>query len=83
MKRTLVAFALIFGIAAAPAAFAQQFKINEEQARKFAADRGIVRITEIERDDGKWKIEGRDAQGREIEIDIHGQTGEVVKFERD
>jgi uncharacterized membrane protein YkoI len=83
MKRTLVALALVFGIAAAPAAFAQQFKINEEQARKFAADRGIVRITEIERDDGKWKIEGRDAQGREIEIDIHGQTGEVVKFERD
>jgi uncharacterized membrane protein YkoI len=83
MKRTLVALALVFGIAAAPAAFAQQFKINEEQARKIAADRGIVRITEIERDDGKWKIEGRDAQGREIEIDIHGQTGEVVKFERD
>lgn len=83
MKRGLIALALILGTAAGSAAWAQQFKVTEEQARKIAADRGIVRITEIERDDGKWEIEGRDAQGREIEIDIHGQTGEVVKFERD
>lgn len=83
MKRALLALALGFGIAAAPAAFAQQFKVSEQQARQIAADRGIVKIEEIERDDGKWEIEGRDKDGREIEIDIHGQTGEVVKFERD
>ena len=81
MTRTLLALAVIFGMATpAPA---QQFKVTEQQARQIAAERGIVKITEIERDDGKWEIEGRDAQGREIEIDIHGQTGEVVKFEHD
>ena len=81
MTRTLLALALVFGMAAP--ALAQQFKVTEQQARQIAAERGIVKITEIERDDGKWEIEGRDAQGREIEIDIHGQTGEVVKFEHD
>ena len=81
MTRTLLALALVFGMAAP--ALAQQFKVTEQQARQIAAERGIVKITEIERDDGKWEIEGRDAQGREIEIDIHGQTGKVVKFERD
>jgi uncharacterized membrane protein YkoI len=78
-----LAFALAFGIAAVPAAFAQEFKISEQQARQIAAERGIVKIEEIERDDGKWEIEGRDKDGREIEIEIHGQTGEVVKYERD
>ena len=81
MTRTLLALALVFGMAATPT-LAQQFKVSEQQARQIAAGRGIVKITEIERDDGKWEIEGRDAQGREIEIDIHGQTGKVVKFER-
>jgi uncharacterized membrane protein YkoI len=81
MKRSLLALAT--GIAATPAALAQSFKVSEQQARQIAAQRGIVNITEIERDDGKWEIEGRDKEGREIEIEIHGQTGEVVKFERD
>ena len=81
MTRTLLALALVFGMAAP--ALAQQFKVTEQQARQIAAERGIVKITEIERDDGKWEIEGRDAQGREIEIDTDGQTGKVVKFERD
>jgi uncharacterized membrane protein YkoI len=83
MHRTLLALGLVFGMAAAPAAFAQQFKIGEQQARQIAAERGVVKIHEIEQDDGKWEIEGREKDGREIEIDIHGQTGEVVKFERD
>ncbi|MCC6947059.1 MAG: PepSY domain-containing protein [Bradyrhizobiaceae bacterium] len=82
MKPALLALALATGLAAAPA-LAQQFKVSEQQARQIAADRGIVTITEIEQDDGKWEIEGRDKDGRKIEIDVHGQTGEVVKYERD
>lgn len=82
MKRVLLVAALTVGIIAGPA-WAQQFKISEEQARKIAADRGIAQITEIERDDGNWEIEGRDSAGKKIELDVHGQTGEIVKFERD
>jgi uncharacterized membrane protein YkoI len=82
VKRIIAALAIVFAIAAAPAV-AQQFKVTEEQARQIAAERGIVKITEIERDDGEWEIEGRDKSGRKIEIDINGQTGEVVKYEVD
>jgi len=82
MKRALLALVLAAGLATVPA-LAQQYKIGEQQARQIAADRGVVQITEIEQDDGKWEIEGRDKDGRKIEIDVHGQTGEVVKFERD
>lgn len=82
MKRALLAMTLAAGLAASPA-LAQQFKVSEQQARQIASDRGVVKITEIEQDDGKWEIEGRDKDGRKVEIDIHGQSGEVVKFERD
>lgn len=36
---------------------------------------GVVRVLEVERDDGRMEIEGLDAQGREIDIlmDIGGQ----------
>jgi len=82
MKSALLALALATGLAASPA-LAQEFKVSEQQARQIASDRGVVKFSEIERDDGKWEIEGRDKDGRKIEIDIHGQSGEVVKFERD
>ena len=82
MKRTLLALALAAGLAASPA-LGQQFKVSEQQARQIATDRGVVKFTEVEQDDGKWEIEGRDKDGRKIEIDIHGQSGEVTKFERD
>lgn len=82
MKRALLAMTLATGLAASPA-LAQPFKVSEQQARQIASDRGVVKITEIEQDDGKWEIEGRDKDGRKVEIDIHGQSGEVVKFERD
>ncbi len=82
MKSALLALALATGLTASPA-LAQQFKVSEQQARQIASDRGVVKFTEIEQDDGKWEIEGRDKDGRKIEIDIHGQSGEVTKFEHD
>jgi uncharacterized membrane protein YkoI len=82
MARVVLALALAGVITASPV-LAQRYKVSEQEARKIAADRGVTEIREIEQDDGKWEIEGRDRDGREIEIDIHGQTGEVLKFERD
>ncbi|HEX5778711.1 MAG TPA: PepSY domain-containing protein [Xanthobacteraceae bacterium] len=82
MKSALLALALATGLTASPA-LAQQFKVSEQQARQIASDRGVVKFTEIEQDDGKWEIEGRDKDGRKIEIDIHGQSGEVTEFEHD
>lgn len=57
--------------------------ISMDEARRIAAENGVVRIEEISLDDGKWEIEGRDAAGAEIEIDLRATDGTVIKMERD
>lgn len=42
----------------------------------------MVRVTEIERDDGGWEIEGRDHRGRELQVTID-RRGRVVNVDRD
>lgn len=73
----------LFGLASlaylAPAAA----DISIEQAIAIAREHGMQVIREVELDDGKWEIEGRDAEGREIEIDIDARTGEVLEVELD
>ncbi|KPF65980.1 hypothetical protein IP69_16030 [Bosea sp. AAP35] len=60
-----------------------QTAISMDDARRIANDNGVVRIEEIELDDGKWEIEGRDAAGAEIEIDLRATDGMIIKMERD
>jgi uncharacterized membrane protein YkoI len=88
IKPHLVAIACALALSAnaaiaqnAPAAPSMQ--VTAEQARAIAANNGIVRITEIELDDGKWEIEGRDQSDREIEIDIDARTGAILKKKSD
>lgn len=57
--------------------------ISMDDARRIAKEHGVVRIEEIELDDGKWEIEGRDSAGAEIEIDLRAHDGAVIKMERD
>jgi hypothetical protein len=57
--------------------------ISMDEARRIANENGMVRIEEIELDDGKWEIEGRDSTGAEIEIDLRASDGTVIKMERD
>ena len=82
----LLALALFFGIADAPAS-AQTTGvavavISIERARDIATRYGIARIEEIELDDGLWEVEGRDIEGRHREMKIDARTGTVVKIER-
>lgn len=56
--------------------------VTAEQALEIARKHGLVHLKEIERDDGKWEVEGTDAEGREIEIEVDLRTGEVVDIER-
>jgi len=77
---TLIAAAAVTTMVAGPA-WAQ--KISMEQAKKLAADNGMTTVTEAEYDDGKWELEGRDASNRKLEIDLDGNTGAIVKMERD
>jgi len=74
-------FSLAF--AATPATAARYVDI--EDVRAMAFDRGIVRLEEIElrRKRGIWKVEGEDAYGHEIEMEIDARTGQIIKMERD
>lgn len=50
--------------------------------QRLTAD-GYTRIEEIERDDGKYEVEARDSQGRQVELDIDAQTGRILEVEHD
>ncbi|MFN3614707.1 MAG: PepSY domain-containing protein, partial [Rubrimonas sp.] len=79
--RIPAAAALLTLALAAPAA-AQT--ISAEEAIAIAREAGMVEVRDVELDDGReWEIEGRDAQGRKIEVDIDARTGAVIKVERD
>lgn len=67
-----------FSTGAAPAS-----GISREDAISIARDRGMSRVRQVERDDGKWELEGCTADRREIEVDIRRSTGDIVKFEID
>ncbi len=56
--------------------------VTREQAVRIAQGYGMVRVTEVERDDGGWEVEGRDHRGRKLEVKID-RRGRVVKVERD
>jgi uncharacterized membrane protein YkoI len=57
--------------------------ISRDEAVHIARAEGMTRIKEVERDDGKWELEGCTRNGREIEIDIHGRTGEILELDVD
>ena len=57
--------------------------VDIEVVRAIAFDHGFVRLKEIELDDGVWEVEGKDANGREIEMKVDARTGRIIKMERD
>ena len=57
--------------------------VSIEQATKMARERGLVLIREIELDDGKWEVEGRNPSGERRELHIDASTGKVLRDERD
>ncbi len=65
-----------------PPAMQQQPTVSVEQAIRIANQQGLVSVEKIERDENEWEIEGRDAQGREIEVEIDATTGQVINIDR-
>jgi uncharacterized membrane protein YkoI len=45
---------------------------------------GVVSVREVDLEkNDEWKVEGRDAEGREIEVELSAHDGKVRKVERD
>lgn len=72
---TLGSFGLVFAAAAAE-------RLDIEDVRAMAFDKGIATIKEIELDDGIWEVEGRDDSGHKIEMKVDARSGEIVKLRR-
>jgi uncharacterized membrane protein YkoI len=71
---------LAISFLAVPAA-AQLVSIDDVRAMAF--DKGIVKLEEVELDDGIWEVEGTDASGHEIEMKVDAGSGAIVKLKRD
>ncbi len=56
--------------------------ISMQQALFVANRIGVVGVNEIQFDDGRWEIEGRDPAGRTINVNVDGRTGEVLNVDR-
>ena len=78
--RTIPAFLTLSFALIGPAA-AQPVTIDDVRAMAF--DKGIVKIEEVELDDGLWEVEGYDANGHEIAMKVDAASGNIVKLERD
>ena len=63
---------------AAPAAV-----LTVPQVIERLAAQGYSDITEVERDDGRYEVEARHADGTRMDLDVDMRTGEVLKSERD
>lgn len=57
--------------------------VSAEEAIRIARTAGLARVKEVECDDGKWEVEGYDAAGREIEVEVDPRSGRILKVERD
>ncbi|RYG28742.1 MAG: PepSY domain-containing protein [Burkholderiales bacterium] len=58
--------------------------IKHARAIEIAKAQGLVTLREIDLEDhDEWQLEGSDAKGREIEVEISARDGTVMKMERD
>jgi hypothetical protein len=89
MRSWILIPAMLFACLAAPVPAAAQNVIyvpgggvTADVAQDIAVGNGVIAIRKIEFDDGAWKVEGRDREGRRVEMKIDPSTGEIIKLER-
>lgn len=58
------------------------FEVMRAVAIEIATAQGIEEVWEVEARRGVWKIEGADGAGVKLEVEIDGDTGDVLKMER-
>ena len=80
-SRAILAGLAAAGLLATSAAYAQtspaQPELTLSQVESRLSAQGY-RVYEIERDDGRYEVKARDAQGRCVELDLDRRTGEIL-----
>lgn len=67
--------------AAAASTSSPQLDLDEVLARLRTV--GYSDFREVERENGRYEVNSRNAEGRRVELYVDARTGEVVKEERD
>lgn len=63
---------------------ARGLHLTHAQAIEIAKANGVAHVREVDLEkNDEWKVEGHDAQGREIEVELSAHDGKVRKVERD
>lgn len=57
------------------------YRVSQYEAIDIARSYGLSWFKEIKRGNGNWEIEGCTGDGQEIEIDISGRSGDLIKLE--
>ena len=58
--------------------------VSIDEARDIASEYGLRQIEsmQLEQGDRRWEIDGRDVEGRWVEMDIDANPGAVVRIDR-
>lgn len=78
----LAAALLALGLSSPALAYDAGGLISMQNAVRVAVRLGLVAISETQFSGDEWQIEGRDAYGRHMEVDIDAFTGEVRNVDR-
>lgn len=91
MRQTTIAGAALLwaaaaGLAPLPARAddrCDRAEVRAERAIAIARETGMALVEELDCDDGRWDVEGRDANGHAIEVEIDPRSARVLEVERD
>jgi hypothetical protein len=70
------------GTAAPALAYDSGGLLSIQVALDVASQLGLVAVSHTEFAGDEWQIEGRDASGRHMEVDVDVRTGEVLNVDR-
>lgn len=67
-----------------PGATIVEGPVTAAEARDIAAENGVLaESVEYNNGSGRWEIDGRDQAGRDVQMDIDANSGQVVEMDRD
>ena len=77
---TAALLALLFASSTAPAQM--EYYVSAADAQAIAVQNGVAVIYRLRLDEGVWKIEGRDLNGRYVYMRVDPRSGDIVRLDR-